>query len=183
MGKSTCSEMLRQRGIPLVDTDDLARDFTQPGQPALAEIHRVFGACILDESGQLRRRMLAELVFHDGAALQQLEAILHPRITAAWREQIAQWSAQGRPLAVVVIPLLFETGSTDAFDATMCVACSAATQRSRLKARGWSDDEIQRRSAAQLKVAEKIALSRFVIWSEGSLAAHAAQLGKILTVI
>jgi len=180
MGKSTCAELLRQRGLLVVDTDDLARAFTQPGQPALAEIHQAFGTRILDESGQLRRDLLAELVFNDRAALRQLEAILHPRITGAWRDQVARWGTQGAALAVVVIPLLFETGAEGGFDAAVCVACSTRTQHSRLQARGWSDVEIERRSAAQLNVAEKIARSRFVIWSEGSLASHAAQLERIL---
>ena len=96
------------------------------------------GAEIAGPDGQLRRDELARRVFADPAARRRLEDILHPRIRALWRAQVETWRADGRPLAVVVIPLLFETKAEAELDATICVACSAATQHQRLLARGWS---------------------------------------------
>jgi dephospho-CoA kinase len=129
MGKSTSSKLLRDRAVPVVDTDDLARQVVEPGQPALAEIRQIFGDEIVGTDGRLRRGALAERVFSDLPALRQLEGILHPRIRERWRAQIAAWKAESRTLAVVVIPLLFETDAQTSMDATICVACSGATQR------------------------------------------------------
>lgn len=180
MGKTAAADYLRQRGLPVVDTDQLARELVEPGQLALVEIADAFGSEVLDARGHLRRPELARLVFSDAARRRQLEAILHPRIRAAWRAQLEAWQRAGRPAAVVVIPLLFETDAAGEFDATLCVACSAASQRERLRARGWSDEEIARRLAAQWPIERKIAAADYVIWAEGGLDQTAAQLDRVL---
>lgn len=180
MGKSACGRLLGQREVPVIDTDLLARQIVEPGQPALAEVRRCFGPDMLDPQGRLRRGELARRVFADPAARRQLEAILHPRIRQLWRAQADAWRALDRPLVVVVIPLLFETGAEAELDATLCVACSAATQRERLLARGWSPEQIQQRLGAQWSVEQKVAKADYLIWTEGSLDLHAAQLDRIL---
>jgi dephospho-CoA kinase len=152
----------------------------EPGQPALARIESAFGKDIVASDGTLRRAELARRVVTDPAARQRLENILHPRIRELWRAQVQNWQVEARRLAVVVIPLLFETGADKELDASICVACSAATQQQRLQARGWSIDEIQQRLAAQLPIGKKIAASSFVIWTEGDMELHAAQLDRIL---
>ena len=139
MGKSTAAEILRARAVPVVDTDELARRFVQPGEPALAEIQTAFGQKIITPDGRLRRDELARIVFADPAAREKLEAILHPRIRSAWLAQVEAWRGENHPLAVVVIPLLFETKAETLFDKIICVACSAASQHQRLRARGWND--------------------------------------------
>jgi dephospho-CoA kinase len=164
----------------VVDTDDLARQVVEPGQPALAEIRATFGAEILDPDGQLRRDELARHVFADAAARQRLEGILHPRIRSLWRAQVETWRAEGRPLAVVVIPLLFETKAEVELDVTICVACSAATQQQRLRARGWPPDQIEQRLQAQWPVEMKMARADYLVWTEAGLDVHAAQLERIL---
>ncbi len=183
MGKSTCSDMLRASGTPVVDTDDIARQVVEPGQSALAEIGRVFGPQYLDASGRLRRGELARRVFADVAARQQLEAILHPRIRRLWRSQVETWQAAGCSLVVVVIPLLFETCAEKEMDATICVACSAATQQQRLASRRWSAEQVRQRIAAQLPIETKMAKADFVIWNEAGLEMHQAQLERILAVL
>jgi dephospho-CoA kinase len=183
MGKSACARFLAERGIPLVDTDELARQLVEPAQPALEQIRTAFGPGLLDAQGRLRRAELARRVFSDEAARGRLESILHPPIRRRWRAQVEAWRAQGRPLAVVVIPLLFETQAEKELDATLCVACSQATQGRRLRLRGWPEAQILQRIAAQWPVERKIAAADYVIWSEGSLEVHAAQLDCILTRI
>ena len=180
MGKSTCAELMRARSIPVVDTDDLARDVVQPGQTALAEIQKLFGPEMIGSDGHLRRDMLARRVFADPDSRRQLEAILHPRIRELWQAQVEQWRRENRPTSVVAIPLLFETNAEPEFDAVICVACSSPTQLDRLKARSWSPQQIQQRIAAQFPTEQKIARSNYVIWTEGSLEVHAAQLDRIL---
>src|SRR5262245_24685899 len=125
MGKSTAADLLRQRGLAVVDSDVIARQVVEPGQPALAEVQRLFGAEIVGADGRLRRDELARRVFADIEARRGLEGILHPRIRAAWQAQLESWRAEGHPAAVAVIPLLFETDGAHHFDVTLCVACSA----------------------------------------------------------
>jgi dephospho-CoA kinase len=180
MGKSTAAQFLRARGAQVVDTDELARQLVQPGQPALAEIQAEFGKSIITSDGRLRRDELARIVFADAAARKKLEAILHPRIRERWLAQIEAWRGEKQPLAVVVIPLLFETRAKSSFDKIICVACSAPAQRERLLARGWTLDQIGQRLAAQWPVEQKIARSDFVVWTEGALDGHAQQLERIL---
>ncbi len=180
MGKSTADQLLRERGVAVVDTDLLARQLVEPGQPALGEIQQTFGPEFVDADARLRREELARRVFADAVARRQLEDILHPRIRALWMAQVEAWRAEGRPVAVVVIPLLFETDAASHFDATVCVACSAATQRQRLQARGWTAEQIEQRIQAQWPVEKKMALADFVVWTEAGLDVHAAQLDRIL---
>ena len=183
MGKSACAQLLQWRGALVVDTDDLARQVVAPGQPALAELQRTFGAEIVGPEGELRRDVVARLVFADAGARKQLEAILHPRIHELWRAQLQTWRAEGRPLAVVVIPLLFETQVESEFDAILCVACSAATQRERLLARGWPLEQIEQRNAAQLPVETKMLRSNYVIWTEAGMDVHAQQVYRVVPLV
>lgn len=180
MGKSAAAQILAERGIPVVDTDLLARRVVEPGQPALKEIQQIFGSTVVAPNGQLSRSALADIVFSDPAARQKLENITHPRIRDLWRAEAGAWRTQGIPKGCVVIPLLFETSADNELDATICVACSAATQMKRLQQRGWSAEQIQRRIAAQFPIEKKIAKANFVVWNEGSLEILGAQLDCIL---
>jgi len=180
MGKSTAAAFFLQSGFQLIDTDDLARELVEPGQPALAEIQNVFGPGFLTVSGSLNRAGLARLVFSEPEARKKLEAILHPRIYERWHAQADVWRHQNCPLAMVVIPLLFETGAAADFDKIVCAACSPAVQRDRLRGRGWTTEEIQGRLASQLPADQKIARSHFVVWTDGSLASHRRQVEEIV---
>jgi dephospho-CoA kinase len=179
MGKSTAAEFLRSRGARVVDTDELARDLVQPGQPALAEIQSAFGPKVIDPDGQLSRETLAEIIFADGAARRKLEAILHPRIREHWLARVETWRRENCALAVVVIPLLFETRAESQFDKIICVACSAPAQRDRLRARGWMPEQIRQRLAAQWPVEQKISRADFVVWTDGALETHQQQIERI----
>ena len=183
MGKSTAAEFLRARGAQVVDTDELARQLVQPGQPALAEIQAEFGKKVIAPDGRLRRDELARIVFADAAARKKLETILHPRIRERWLAQIETWRKENRALAVVVIPLLFETRAESHFNKIICVACSAPTQRQRLLSRGWTPEQIKQRLAAQWPVEQKISRADFVIWTDGDLDCHAQQIERILAAL
>jgi len=183
MGKSACTQFLRGRGIPVCDTDELAREVVEPGQPALAEIQRLFGPEIVDLAGRLRRDVLGRRVFADPEARKQLEAILHPRIRQRWRARVEAWRTQHLPIAVVSIPLLFETKAEAELDLVICTACSSATQLTRLQARDWPAEQIEQRIRAQWPIEDKMAKSSFIIWTEGSLEVHAAQLDRILQIV
>jgi dephospho-CoA kinase len=183
MGKSASAELFHARGMPVVDTDDLARQVVEPGQPALAEVLATFGPHLAGPDGRLRRDEMARRVFADSAALHQLETILHPRIRELWRAQAEAWRSEGRPFAVVVIPLLFETKADAELDVTICVACSAATQQERLRARGWTPEQIEQRLQAQWPTEQKIARADYLIWTEAGLDVHARQIDRILSLL
>jgi len=180
MGKSTAANFFAERGLPVVDTDELARELVEPGQPALAEIRKVFGETVIDAQGRLRRDEMAKAVFADSSKRQELEGILHPRIRETWLAQVERFRSEGRGGGVVVIPLLFETDAAKHFTHVVCVACSSAIQRSRLAQRGWSELQIEQRIAAQWPTEKKIAAAQFVIWSEGGIEVHQAQVDRIL---
>ena len=182
MGKSIIAGFFRGHGAQIVDSDDLARQLVEPGQPALNEIRAAFGKDTIAPGDRLRRDELARLVFSAAAARKKLEAILHPRIRERWLAQIEIWRGENRALAVVVVPLLFETQAESDFDKIICVACSAPTQRQRLLARGWTPEQIQQRLAAQWPIEQKIARSDFVVWTEGSPDVSAQQVERILAV-
>jgi dephospho-CoA kinase len=180
MGKSTAASFLEKRGAKIMDTDRLAHELVQPGQPALAEIQRTFGCKVISSDGALRRGELANIVFSDSAARKTLESILHPRIRERWLAQIEQWRKENCPLAVVVIPLLFETRAESYFDNIICLACTDNSRVERLRTRGWTAEHISGRIAAQMPVTEKIARADFVIWTEGDLQNHSRQVDVIL---
>jgi len=179
MGKSTAAEFLHARGAPVVDTDELARQLVEPGQPALTEIQAEFGKSIVASDGRLRRDELARIVFADAGARKKLETILHPRIRERWLAQVEIWRRENRALAVVVIPLLFETRAESHFNKIICVACSAPTQRQRLLGRGWTPKQIKQRLAAQWPVEQKISRADFVVWTDGALDMQARQLERV----
>ncbi len=179
MGKSASARLLAARGVAVVDTDDLARRVVEPGQPALEEVRRAFGSDVVAADGSLRRAELARRGFGVGAALKRLEAILHPPIRALWQAQAAAWRNEALSQCVIVIPLLFETGAEGEFDTTVCVACSAGTQRERLLARGWTVEQMEQRIRAQWPIEQKMGRADYVVWTEGGLDLHAAQLARI----
>lgn len=179
MGKSTCARLLESSGVPVIDTDDIARAIVEPGEPALQEITSMFGRELLDSNGRLRRGALASIVFPAPDRLKQLEAILHPRIRERWLAWAGERRHEGRPAAVVVIPLLFETNAQSEFSKVVCTACSPATQQERLRARGWSEPQMAQRIAAQWPIEKKMAASNYVVWTEGDVALHERQVGKI----
>ena len=181
MGKSTAAEVLRARGAQVIDTDELARQLVQPGEIALAEIQNQFGKNLVAADGLLRRDELAKIVFSDAAAREKLEKILHPKIRERWLAQIEKWREENCQLAVVVIPLLFETQAESRFEKIICVACSAANQQQRLLQRGWTSEQIRERIAAQMPIDQKIARADFVVWTDGGLDSHRQQLERILS--
>jgi dephospho-CoA kinase len=176
-GKSATGAALRALGVPVLDTDEVAHALLVNDAAAKTAIRERFGARVF-AGDAVDRKALGQVVFAGPGARKDLEAILHPRIQA----QTDAWLAaqpEAQP-AAVLIPLLYEVGREKAFDLCVCVACSPATQRARLRERGWSDAEIDRRNAAQLSVDEKIKRADVVIWTDGLMENHEAQWRAVL---
>lgn len=179
-GKSEASEYLKRLGIPVLDTDVVARELVTPGQPALDQIVAAFGSGILDFQGHLDRTRLGLRVFEDSAALQQLEAILHPRIYDGWTAWTREQALHDHRLCAVVIPLLYEKGYDSHFQVTLALGCTPQTQRQRLHQRQWTDQMIDQRLAAQWPMSEKLQRANYCLWSEGQREALHQQIEVVL---
>ena len=107
-GKTTVSRLFAALGVPIIDSDEIARDVVAPGTAGLAAIAARFGADVLQPDGSLDRRRLRELVFADPAARRDLEAITHPAIRA---EMDRRSALAGGPYQMLAIPLLVEGGA------------------------------------------------------------------------
>ncbi|MFZ1640640.1 MAG: dephospho-CoA kinase [Candidatus Contendobacter sp.] len=176
-GKTAVGDRFARFGVPVVDTDLLARELVEPGQPALADIVADFGADCLDDDGRLRRGHLRERVFADQAGRRRLEAILHPRIRALAREQVARLTAS---YCLLVIPLLAETGMTDLVDRVLVVDAPEAERIRRVMARDGIDETQARRIlAAQADRGQRLALADEVVENTGDLAALARQVATL----
>jgi dephospho-CoA kinase len=154
-------------GVPVIDTDVIAHDLTTPGGEALVQIRAVFGDAVMRADGTLDRAALRRRVFADSAARHQLEAILHPRIRQAVERAIAALNA---PYALIVIPLLVETGGyRDLLDRVLVIDCPEALQIARVMARsGLARDEVMAILAAQAGRAERLAAADDIIVNTGS---------------
>ena len=164
-GKSTIASLFLMRGVPVIDTDEIARALTEPGQESFDEIVRAFGETILDENRRIDRNRLRERVFDNADERHRLEAILHPRIRVLVREKLAAAEA---PYAVVVIPLLIESGFTDLVDRILVVDVMENVQIQRTAARsGLSEPEIRKIMAAQTSRAQRLQAANEVIENNG----------------
>jgi dephospho-CoA kinase len=179
-GKSTVADCFAALGVPVIDTDVIARDLTAPGGAALEEIHAVFGETVMQADGTLDRAALRRRVFADGAARRQLEAILHPRIRQVVVDMLATLTA---PYALIVIPLLVQRqdrpkgerlaaypsrveagGYRDMLNRVLVVDCPEDVQIVRVRARsGLAYDEIKAILAAQAGRAERLAVADDII--------------------
>ena len=164
-GKSTVANMFADLGVPVIDTDIIAREVVQPGQPALEEIREAFGDGIIAADGALDRPAMRAVVFSDEDARRRLEAILHPRIGEATREQA---DAAGGEYQVIVVPLLVESALRAFVDRVLVVDCDEETQVARLLARdAESETQARRILAAQSSRDERLAIADDIVANDG----------------
>lgn len=155
-GKSTVGMLLRQKGIPVISSDELAHQAMAPDGAVYHKIVSEFGPGILMADGKINRRFLGEIVFKDDVARKKLEQIVHPFVINGIRESIELYSKQGAKIVVVEVPLLFEVGLTDLFDQIWVVSSTLERQVQRIRIRdGLTEEEAKKRIAAQLPLEEK----------------------------
>ena len=176
-GKTAVSDRFAAYGVPIIDTDVLARELVESGQPALTEIAAAFGPDCLDAGGGLDRSRLRERVFADAEGRRRLEAILHHRIHTLAQQRIAALSTA---YCLVVIPLLAETGMTDLIDRVLVVDAPEAEQLRRVMVRDRSDEVQARRIlAAQADREQRLALADEVVENSGDFAALDRQVATL----
>ena len=169
-GKSTVSRMFREAGIPVICADDLAHEVVKPGSAGLYEIQRTFGDEFVDSAGNLNRVAMARLVFQDKDKRKTLESIIHPRVAEEQRRLLQEFAAQGHKIAIVDVPLLYESGLEDSVDMVIVAYVPPEIQIERLIARdNLSHEEAWSRLEAQMSIDEKKSLASRVIDNTGAV--------------
>jgi dephospho-CoA kinase len=177
MGKSTTAEMFAEAGVPVHDSDEAVhRLYAGEAAPL---IEAAFPGVTV--AGAVDRAKLATRVLGDPAALKRLEAIVHPLVRADADAFLARHRLAGAPLAVLDIPLLFETGGRDRVDKVVVVSAPPEIQRRRVLARpGMTGEKFESILRRQMPDAEKRRLADFVIDTGKGLDAARAEVATIV---
>jgi len=166
-GKSTVADLFRAKGIPVIDTDEIARELVEPGEPLLEHIVSEFGKDYLDAHGRLNRRALRELVFRDDSARNKLEQMFHPLIHA---QVVSRLKGTRAPYCLLIIPLLARTKQAYPYDRVLLVDAPEASrvQRSSLRD-GQNPESIRRIIASQAPSTELEEIADDVLDNSGDL--------------
>jgi dephospho-CoA kinase len=177
-GKSYVLARLRDRGIPVIDADEIVHEELGAGTATTRAVSLAFGDAVLQPDGRIDRAALASTVFADVDARRRLEAIVHPVVY----ERIRKWfDTLNRPHAFASIPLLYETGHESDFDVVVATACTADQQLRRIMERGLSEEDARRRIAAQMPAEEKARRADYVIRTSGAFAETNTQVDELVT--
>ena len=180
-GKTVVADLLRKKGIPVVDADQLAREVVAPGSPGLAEIAREFGKEILLTDGTLDRAQLRRRIFADPETRQRLEAITHPRIRKLGRERSDKFFRDGHEIVVYEAPLLIEAGNYKHLDAIIGVSAKDELRARRIVERDGTDlEEAKGAIAAQMPQDRKMQFCDYVIQNDSTEADLASWVEAIL---
>jgi dephospho-CoA kinase len=176
-GKSTAAKFFGALGVPILDSDQVARDVVEPGQPPLERLVERFGREILTPDGHLDRPKLRDIVFSDPLARADLEALTHPAIGAALE---ARSALAGGPYQILVIPLLVEKNLAANVDRVLVVDCDEALQLKRLRTRdGSTVKQAQAILAAQASRAARLKAAHDVIRNDSDFNAVQDQVAAL----
>lgn len=176
-GKSAVATRLEQLGAEVIDTDLIARELVDPGQPALASISAHFGADLLQADGALNRAALREKIFANPDERRWLEALLHPLIR---QTALARAAQSNKPLVVLVVPLLFESGQYQQTALNIVVDVDMNTQRQRVLTRdGVTPEQVDQIIAAQMSREMRLQKADRVIDNSGTLEQLYAQVDTL----
>lgn len=178
-GKSTVSRMLRELGAHVLDADAIAREVVAPGTPGLAEVASRFPG-VVGPDGRLDRAKLGARVFADPTERTALNALLHPRIGAAFLEKTQALAEQGVERVIYDAPLLIENGLHAGMDGVVLVWVPRELQKQRLMARDGLDAQAaEARLAAQLPLEEKRRHATWIVDNTGELTSTRAQVEEV----
>mmetsp|Transcript_16860 Transcript_16860/g.25189 ORF Transcript_16860/g.25189 Transcript_16860/m.25189 type:complete len:239 (+) Transcript_16860:20-736(+) len=172
-GKSTISQILKTKDLPIVDADMIARSVLAPGTKGFKQVLATFGeAAVFDaESGTIDRKKLGRLVFNDRAQRKKLEKITHPKIAFQMIKAIVVAFFQAKPVLILDVPLLYESKFWAYFcTKVMVVHCEESTQMKRLLNREegkMTEDTARKIVEAQMPLDKKVALADIVIDNNG----------------
>lgn len=180
-GKTTVSNILKERGFPIVDADEIARLVVEPPSPVLQQIERAFGKSVIREDGTLHREKLGSIIFNDEAERNRLNQIIHPAIRTEMNRQKEQHLKNGANTVIMDIPLLFESNLQSYVEKVIVVSVTEKIQKQRLMARNnLSEKEALARIASQLSMKVKEQSADAVIYNNHSIAETEQQLVNLL---
>lgn len=180
-GKSTVSAMLAEKEYPIVDADLVARQVVEAGTETLSEIVATFGEQALREDGTMNRERVGEIIFNDPVSRKKLNDIIHPAIRREMLRQRDALLAEGHPVVIMDIPLLFESKLQHFVDKVLVVSVTDENQLRRLMERNqFPETEARARIASQLPMSVKEQGADAVIYNNGSLVETKGQLERIL---
>jgi len=180
-GKSTVGGFLTQLGAGVIDADAVAHDVVSPQGPAYGDVVARFGRRVLDADGRIDRGVLGGIVFSDPGALEDLNAIVHPRVRAEANQRMAELESVGFGIAVLDAALLVETGMYRDLDRLVVVRCAAESQLRRLVLRGLTRRDATLRLAAQAPIERKIAVADYLIDTSGAIDDSRRQTERVWT--
>jgi dephospho-CoA kinase len=179
-GKSTVTALLAERGAVVVDADRIARAVVARGTPGLAAVVEAFGKQLLHPDGELDREALGRIVFADADQLARLNAIVHPLVGEQTASETAAAEVAGARIVVYDVPLLVENALQSQYDVVVVVAAGPDTQLARLTGlRGMAEPDARARIAAQLPLADKVAVAAYVIDNDGPKDALVPQVDRL----
>lgn len=176
-GKTTACNLFKGMGVPVIDADQVTRDLTSPGKPALDAIARTFGRELIKDDGGLDRDRMRKIIFNDADARRKLESILHPLVYAEIERLTGEVDAD---YCIVSIPLLLETGNADQFDRVLVIDVPEDIQRERATRRDNTDPmEIQSIIDSQISRSERLKLADDIVRNNGDIASLEKQINQI----
>jgi dephospho-CoA kinase len=176
-GKTTASNYFASLGVPVIDTDELARELVEPGTPALEEVVAHFGKDVLNTDGTLNRQALRAKAFSSDTERQHLEDILHPRIRDLANARAAHVTA---PYCIIVIPLLLETPYPIEVDRVLLIDAADQDRHRWVKERdGLSDAQLDQVLNSQASRAERLRAADDVVVNRGGLSGLHSQLDHL----
>ncbi len=180
-GKSIVASMLAEMGSHIIDTDLIAREVVQPGQPALREIEEFFGKDVINTDGTLNREKVRDQIIRDPEKRNKLNSMTHPRINQIVMERIGSFNSMNDTMPIIIdVPLLYESGWDKFFPDAILVYVPVTVQIERLMIR----DRLDRPTAeltvkAQMSIEDKKVKARFVIDNSGTLEETRMQVVKL----
>lgn len=180
MGKSTIAKRFAERGVPVIDADEVVHDLYE-GE-AVAPIEAAFPGTT--DGGKVDRGKLSQKLMADPAGFKRLEAIVHPLVYEAERQALHQCADDGAHMTVLEVPLLFETGGDARVDVTVVVSAPEEVQRERvLEREGMSAEKFEAIRARQLDEAEKRRRADFIVETHLTIAESYAQVDAIIDAL
>ncbi len=181
-GKSLVGNMLSSKGCDVIEADEIARELMRPGTEVCRDVKREFGHGIFDESGQVDRKLLGRLVMDDPGMRCKLNTIVHPHVIARWEGWLKEREG-AKGVATVIVPLLYEAGQGDGWDAVICVYTARSIQVARLAERGIVAEDAAKWLAAQMKLSDKMRNADYVICNSGSKQVLEQQIDDVINKI
>lgn len=183
-GKSTADKFFERKGIPIIDTDQIAHHIYDPGKIAWKEIKDEFGEQVVNFDQTINRQVLGKIVFSDPDKMQKLNHITHPQVLIEVKNKITEFEKVDTPIVVLDVPLLYESGYENLCDQVIVITLPEKLQIKRLiKRNNLNYEDALKRINSQMPLAQKAKLADYVVDNSGSVNDLDEQLSEVLKKI